>query len=213
MKLGTKNVTKEHNPQSIKYPNIRDIIIPMVPLLEFTDIERYYSVWSNSERSIPDDLIPLRDKKVEALIARNAKATNNEALALNKFITTPNSFTAYYEPTHYFSFVGTHLALDEKLQSGLTVRQKFGDLEEMVTEKGYTSNQYAKMVGVSNVILTNDNKIILQQRSQKTSVVPGQMHVSLAEGMKKKDVDNKGYINPLITAKRGMREELESDKE
>jgi len=64
------------------------------------------------------------------------------------------------------------------------------------------------MVGTSTVVVTEDNKAILQLRSSQLSVAAGQMHVSLAGGMSKTDLNSAGRIDPVTRVVWEWRQEM-----
>lgn len=179
-------------------------------LLEFNkeNQNKFKSNFEEGKKEIPEELIPIRDEIISRESATGRRIVNGEALSLERFLLTPDGVEFKFKETDYYSFVGTHLALDEELTDGQTVRERFGGLEEMIDVEGYNKSPYAKTVGASTVLITEDNKIILQERSSRVAVAPGELHVSIAEGMHRNDTDETGRIDPVRTALRGIRQEL-----
>ena len=199
-------MTKEHGARHTEFEGIK---IPMVPLIDFTQGTRTYSgEYLDEEVVLPSELKPIRDQTIQEIISLGSRVTNAEALALDEFAEEPNIINFRYRPLRYFTYVGTNLSLDKKLFSGKTLRETYGDLGSMLTPEGYLASRYSKFVGTSTVIVTSDNKTILQRRSSKTAVVTGLMHVGLAEGMHRNDKNEQEEIDPVNTVLRGFWQEL-----
>ncbi len=112
----------------------------------------------------------------------------------------------------YFNNFPTHFALDRLIQ-GVTVRQRYApDFGALQTAEGYEQTALPMMVGVSCVLITEDNQVLLTVRSRRgIAVAAGLHHVSLAEGMRPEDLDMGGAPNPFLAIVRGMREEVGVD--
>ncbi len=187
---------------------LNGIVVPMIPIIEFSPGTIIDTQWQDQEDPLPDELAAIAQQRVAQMQAEGKRVVNGEALSLHSFDRTPGGPVLTFRPTHYFSSVSTHGSLETKLPSGMTVREKYGGLDEMLDPDKYAHSPYAKLVGTSTVIVTTDNKVILQRRSGNVAVAANQMHVSLAEGMHKNDRDAAGKINPVHTALRGIRQEL-----
>lgn len=195
----------------MEYPKLFGRDVPMIPLVDSTQREvPCRATFSEEELPIPqesDALIPTMVKNFEE---QGKQATNGEVLALTAFSMAGASLSCTYRPTHYLkSLATTYPVLDQELSGGETVRGKYGNLYSMLTPDGFSRSPYARLVGTSTVVVTNDEKIIFQRRSNKLAVAAGQMHVSLAEGMKKVDVNREGIIDPRMTVVRAWKQEIQ----
>jgi hypothetical protein len=125
--------------------------------------------------------------------------------------------------TSYHVWAATSARLDDGLTAaeraelpgeGETLRERFAQTPRRLEDVG-TLPTPAK-VGVGVVVVTNDGHMVLGLRG-KTWVAshhdtPGEVHRVpvhfVAEGMSPDDLDESGRLSPIMTARRGMIEEL-----
>lgn len=119
-----------------------------------------------------------------------------------------------FGPTDFYTSVRTNQSLDEPVSNGeesvfTTIRRKY--IREIdLNEPKYLKNSFlSNMFGVALATITEDGRIILQQRSQRVLMGPERLTLATAENMiRGLDEDEAGKPSPFITAKRCIREEL-----
>ena len=81
-------------------------------------------------------------------------------------------------------------------------------LEDQILRGGHPL--FGTIIAVSIAIITTDNKLVFQRRSQSVSIDPGLLMCGVGEGMKASDLDlHPGKLSgPFETASRGLQEEF-----
>lgn len=113
-----------------------------------------------------------------------------------------------FRPTDYFTFQATVASLDVNLSkppATLTLRQKYLQNQDLSQPLPFLANGF----GVVLVIITGDQKIILSRRHDRSGVRPGEVDVSVVEGLHPLDRSIKQRTPDLYHAAiRGAQEEL-----
>lgn len=177
-------------------------------------------------RSTPADLPApvkgMRDEIMERISSDGTRggiatwnSTNNVALSRYVVTRSPRNEEAslYLEttPTDYATFVATNLALDtvtgwadERLRS---LRDEYlaNPLKAVREPVGFLANG----VGVSLLAFTDDDKVVLTRRRSGAWARPGELDVSVVEGIDSvHDSIGPGMLSAYSAAIRGCREEL-----
>ncbi len=87
-----------------------------------------------------------------------------------------------FRPTDYFTFQATVASLDVNLSkppATLTLRQKYLQNQDLSQPLPFLANGF----GVVLVIITGDQKIILSRRQDSSGMRPGEVDVSVVEGL------------------------------
>ncbi|MFA0822597.1 MAG: hypothetical protein ACC612_06880 [Methanomethylovorans sp.] len=124
-----------------------------------------------------------------------------------------------FAPVDFYTSVVTNQSVDELFiddysQKRTSIRQKYV-VNQDLHNPGYLFNsKLANMFGIALATITEDNKILLQKRSQQVFMNPSKLSLATAENMIR-DMDKNEYGNPdpFITAQRCLREEIGIDIE
>lgn len=176
--------------------------------VELADCKNFESIFEDNERVVPQELLKLGLESLKYRRSLGQKAVNLMNLSLSQIRVNGSKTSLFFQPVSYASTIGTHGNLDTKLSDGLTVREKYGGIESMLSINGFNKSLFSKMVGVSVIVVSADNKVLLTQRSPKVAVEPNSFHVTIPEGMSREDIDSKGSISPVAAVLRGVSEEL-----
>lgn len=181
-------------------------MVTLVPDLVGTP---FYTEYIGEEWFIPTELRGLSERRVEEIVRQGKRVTNGIGVALTHIVDGGEIMKFIFRQVQYFDHIGTNGFLDLELGSGQTVRGKYGGIETHNTIEGFNRSPYARLAGVSTVVVTSDEHILITLRSGKTAIVANNWHVSVAEGMKKEHVDPDGNIDPRQTVMSGLRQELD----
>jgi len=114
-----------------------------------------------------------------------------------------------FRPTDYYTFQATVMSLDKNLlqaPANLTLRQKYLKGHNFLEPIPFLANGF----GVSLIIISKDKKLLLTVRTETTGIRPGELDVSVVEGIH--PVRDQSAIDPgpdlYRTAIFGAREEL-----
>lgn len=195
------------------FPDFREIHLPDVPIpmVQIVDLEKRIPdvEFISTERSFPAAFETIKNAIIAEKVASGQKVNDGSILSLVKIEADAINTKFTYQPARYFhSIATTYPAIDREIESGITARQKFGDLDQMIIREGYNNSPYSKQIGVSSIVITKDGYAILQKRSGQVGIAAGNWHVSLAEGMQSTDIDQNGKISPIASIRRGLRQEL-----
>lgn len=187
----------------------RNVRLPQQEVfVQLSDCKSFTTKFINKEFKVPKELEALGLETLRDRRALGQRAVNSMNLSLSKIRIGKHGTVFTFQPVSYASTLGSHGSLEHVLPHGLTVREKYGDFAKRETVESFNSSVYSKMVGISALIVSSDNKALLTQRSFKVAVEPGSFHVTLPEGMSAEDVDDNGQISPVEAVLRGIREEI-----
>lgn len=176
--------------------------------IELDECKRFQTIFIETRRSVPPELLRLGLAALKYRKSIGQKATNSLNLSLSRIEKTSEGSLFVFQPVTYAASIGSNGSLDTVLPDGQTVEQKYGGLDSMKTISEYNNSVLAKMVGISTLIISADNKVLLTQRSPKVAVEPNSFHITLPEGMSCRDIDDTGHISPVDAVIRGIHEEI-----
>ncbi|MFG6120942.1 hypothetical protein [Thalassobacillus sp. B23F22_16] len=171
---------------------------------------------NNSMIKLPPDLKKLKEnfaRKEDEKEKRGEKFSwNGPVLGLERFQITRSKLNEdmkvmfTFLPSDYYTFKALNSQLDTVLPDGKTVREKYILSHQDNEPIPYLSNAF----GVGLVVITKDKQVILTKRSPDSGVRPGEMDISIIEGVHPfQDKDNYSQGPDLFnTAIRGAKEEL-----
>lgn len=118
-----------------------------------------------------------------------------------------------FGPTDFYTCIATNLSLDKPLfeskENPITIRDKYLKTQNLSDPAYLQHSPLANSFGVALATITEDNKILLQKRSQQVALGPGKLTVATAEMMlRNRDVDENGKPSPFETARRCVKTEL-----
>jgi hypothetical protein len=119
-----------------------------------------------------------------------------------------------YGPTDFFSCLATNLSLDKRLSQDdqghpVTIRDRCLKVNNLGDPTYLQSSPLANSFGIALAALTQDDKILLQKRSNQVALGSGKLTVATAEMMlRDRDMDKNGKPSPFITAQRCVKAEL-----
>jgi len=181
-------------------------------------------------KPLPDEIERFKAKIVEEK-ARNSKEKgyafdNNPQYKLtkirpsreyvNKIKDRKHKIYLTFSPTDFYTCMATNLSLDKPLfedkEKPTTIRDKYIKTYNLSDPSYLQHSPLANSFGVTLATITEDNKIILQKRSQQVALGPGKLTVATAEMMlRDRDVDRNGKPSPFETARRCVKTELGVD--
>lgn len=182
----------------------------------------------NEPLRIPKEMQTLIDKKIDEK-RKKADETgqafdNNPGYRLLKITPTRLVFPEYnirrlqlrltFSPTNFYTSVATNQSIDElsitNNKHNITSLRKIYVKDQNLNDPTYLLNsKLANMFGIALATITEDNKILLQKRSQQVFMRQTKISLVTAENMIR-EVDLDEHKNPDIfaTAKRCLREEV-----
>lgn len=119
-----------------------------------------------------------------------------------------------FAPTDFYTSVATNQSVDELIlednQHNMTsIREKHAKNQNLGDSTYLSNSRLSNMFGVALAAITEDNKILLQKRSQQVFLGPNKITLATAEHMiRGMDEDKYGNPNPFITAQRCLKEEI-----
>ncbi len=119
-----------------------------------------------------------------------------------------------FAPTDFYKSVATNQSVDELIlednQHNITsIREKYVKNQDLGDSTYLSNSRLSNMFGVALAAITEDNKILLQKRSQQVFMGPSKITLATAEHMIRGiDEDKYGNPNPFITAQRCLKEEI-----
>lgn len=167
---------------------------------------------------LPPDIARLRNEVEIREGTKNRQALahlwNGPLYALERYVisrTIPDEhpqLTLTFRPTDYFTFQATVMSLDTKGKdpSEPTLREKYLQKHDPFEPIPFLSNGF----GIALVLMTGDKKLIFGRRSNTTGARPGELDVSVVEGVHPIiDSSSSGAAPDLFqTAIRGAQEEV-----
>jgi hypothetical protein len=171
---------------------------------------------------LPQEIVELRAKNEKNETEKKAKglqgAWNGPQYALQKFAldrTIPEenlAVTFTFKESDYYTFLATIMSLDKNFVSPpayMTLRQKYFEGHNYLEPIPFLAVGF----GVVLVIISKDNKLILTKRSPNAGARPGELDVSVVEGVHPiLDRSTKAICPDLYrTAIRGAKEEAGID--
>lgn len=170
---------------------------------------------------LPSDLAAIRDRRREEL-EQKARETRGEVWNGQRFSLVsviPTRYDLTEEPglefefkkTDYAAFLGLTLACDEpglltdEAGQPTTIREKYFSHFDPEKPNPVLTHSF----GVNLCAITNDSKILFTQRNAHVTNKRQCYHISMNEGMQyPTDIDERGRPSFLLTAIRGLWEEL-----
>lgn len=153
---------------------------------------------------LPPELRAWREELVAERVAQGERLRNGETLAIDNWQIENGVLTMKTREGKYYDDLATHFSFDHKFANGRTVRS-YVDEQQLYQPGGFNKSILACTLGMGIVIETADNKVVLQERSNRVLIEPGAMQQSVGEGVKLADARS-GSLDSAIT--RGLREEL-----
>jgi len=166
-------------------------------------------LWENEAKELPADL----KEHVEENWTKEHVEENNERYGLYSFKKKHEG--SIIKPiltfcrTDYKKFIGTNKDL-KQIISSLELKKYYD--KRLVSPEGYECLEKSMLsndLATATTVITKDNKVILEKRSQNVKVAPGDIHTSIAEGMLGGVDETGGIPDPFLTIVRGAKEELE----
>lgn len=122
-----------------------------------------------------------------------------------------------FGPTDFFTCAATNLSLDKHLREDderdpVTIRERYVKTHSLEDPTYLQSSPLANSFGIALATITQDDKILLQRRSQQVWLGPSKLTVATAEMMlRDRDIDRNGRPSPFTTAQRCVKAELGID--
>jgi hypothetical protein len=119
-----------------------------------------------------------------------------------------------FAPTDFYTSVATNQSVDELIlvdnqHNIISIRERYVKNQNLGDSTYLSNSRLSNMFGVALAVITEDNKILLQKRSQQVFMGPSKITLSTAEHMiRGMDEDKSGNPNPFITAQRCLKEEI-----
>ena len=177
---------------------------------------------------LPRELVPIGEKIIEekkreaeakGVVFDNHPMYKLLKISLERYVVHEERVRKHrvhlvFGPTNFYTSVITNQLLDSPIlrdEEGkpTTIREKYlKDLD--LSEPHYLRSSFlSNMFGVALATVSEDNKILLQERSRQVFMGPKRITVATAENMLRGvDVDEEGKPNLFLTAKRCIKEEV-----
>lgn len=155
-----------------------------------TDIEIHHT---NSSWELPKKLRLARDKQYKNLEV--SKFTNNPSFRLNSFEKTkkgPSKLILNLSPITFFEYYSVykllHLPFLIDSSSTQTVMEKYGsEAMQLAKSEDKKKKPLPNIINLQCILVTNDNKIVLNRRSETVGFLPSHWSASFEETMEKND--------------------------
>lgn len=209
-----------HNPETFVLGNLRTSWIMIDGDGQSVYVpETITCLVNDTPLSLPPEVIELRSRIESREVTRKADGLsyqwNGPFYALERFAvgrTIPEEcmeVVLTFRPSDYFTFQATVMSLDVSLGDPLnsfTLRQRYLEHHASSQPLPFLANGF----GINLVILTGDRKLLLSRREDSVGARPGELDVSVAEGVQPLLDRATTYHGPDLyrTAIRGAQEEV-----